>query len=389
MSGIFNLGLAKHTSTQRGEEGKQFIIMKDNNGAEYKILNLDFEEYAPREGIVEIEPLKKATNQSGGLRHLNNVQWKVIRDKQTGFLIGIPLGFNPKTKQIDWMPLNVRGMETFDLSIPDQRAKWICVKYSHFYTDSPNFTASSKTKYKGIDKEKDAIEFEISRRTKRKAVDIAESLVGEELEDVAFMLGFDPKVMSPKTLWKEVVSFAENPDKFKGKTGAERFLEVYNSDTRQELSTLKRAISMGVVSQTLDSGINYNGLSLGFNESEAVAYLKKNVSVATSINIQVKRLTSGTEQSMASVIQHKEVKDEKDAEIERLKKELEQTLAMASKANDVALNLTAEKNIAETDPEYAELLSKAKTLGIKGAHMVKSKDKLRQKVEEAEKSKGN
>ncbi len=389
MSALFNLGLAKNTSAQRGEEGKQFIVMKGNDGAEYKILNIDFEGYAPREGIVEIEPLKKAKNERGGLRHLNNVQWKVIRDRQTGYLVGLPIGINPKTKQIDWTPLNVRGMETYDLSIPDQRAKWICVKYSHFYVESPNFSASSKTKYKGIDKEKDALEFEVSRRTKRKAVDIAESLVGEELEEVALMLGFDPKVMSAKTLWVEVVKFAENPDKFKGKTGAERFLEVYNSDSRQELSILKKGISLGVLSHSLDTGINYNGLSIGFNESEAVEYLKKNVSVATSVNIQNKRLESGSEQSMSNVIQPKEVRDEKDLEVDRLKKELARALEMAKTANDVALSLTAEKEIAETDPEYAELLAKAKALSIKGAHMIKSKDKLKLKVEEAEKLKGN
>jgi hypothetical protein len=350
MGAFFNLGTAKHTSAIRGEEGVQFINIKGNDGVDYQVLNINHEGYAPREGIVEIEPLKKAINEKGGLRHLNNVQWKVIRDRQTGYLVGIPIRINPKTKQIDWTPLNVRGMETYDLSIPDQRAKWICVKYSHFYVESPNFSASSKTRYKGIDKEKDADDFIFSLRIKRKATDIAESLVGEELEEVALMLGFDSKVMSPKTLYTEVVKFAMNPDKFKGKTGAERFLEVYNSDSRQELSILKKGISLGVLSHSLDTGINYNGLSIGFNESEAVEYLKKNVSVATSVNIQNKRLDAGSEQSMSNIIQPKEVRDEKDLEVDRLKKELAKALEMAKSANDVALSLTAEKEIAETDP---------------------------------------
>jgi hypothetical protein len=372
--GVFNLSTKVNSIAGRYEEGVHYKIVKDGNGLEYKIINFENSELCPREGIVELEPLKVQK------RHLNDVSFRVVRDREMDVLVGIPLSIDPKTKEIIFQKITLREKETFDLSDPNQAMKWACIKRSHFYVDSPNFQTSSKTKYKAIDKEAEAVKFQMERRTKRKAVDIAESLVGQELEEMAYSIGIDPKVMSPSTLWVEVVKYAESK--------AEDFMKIWNSDTREELITLKRAIAAGVVSQTLEAGINYNGLTLGFNEPEAVNYLKTHPSTKVSIDAVSRKQSHDGQVSMISKEPVK-IKDEKDAEIERLKRLLAEKESLTKFATEKALELQAEVDIMDADPELAELIKKAKALDIRGVHNMKDKAKIRAKIAEKEKSLDN
>jgi len=231
---LFNLGTQKNTDTKI-EEGVHYKILKDGHGVEHRIFNFENKDLCPREGIVEIEPLTIANRH----RHPNNVGWTVIHDKELGVEVGIPLGIDAKTKNIIWTKFKVTEGETLDLSIPTQAMRWAVIKRSHFLITSPNFNTASKTRYRAVDKEKEAEVFELSRRTRRKAADIAEGLHGSNLEDYGRNCGFDPKAMSAKTLWVEVVKFAEkNPEKF---------MEIHLSDTREELTVLNRGLAMGVL----------------------------------------------------------------------------------------------------------------------------------------------
>ena len=377
----FSLGTQNNSSLFAGEEGVHYVVYKNSKGVSEKLLNIDHEMYAPKQGIVQIEPLKiaKARNPGGGfrqtLRHLNIVQMSVVRDKKTGYLIGIPLGWSKDDKSINWKTIRIEGELSFDLSIPSQRAEWIIVKNSQFLEGSPNFLASSKTIYRAVDVEKEATDFQLLRKTKRKAVEIADSLVGKDLEDVALMLNFDPKAYTPASLSMAIIKFAEDSNKRDGKTGAERFMEVWNSDTRAELAILRRAMNMGVVTTTMDAGINYNALTLGFNEAEAVGYLKTHPQTSTSIDLATKSRDAAGNQAMGI----KEVNP--NAEIERLKEELAKKEREAEE-----LKASLEKKVDE-DPELTELINEAKSFtgkyAIKGVHNMKDKDKIREKIAEA------
>lgn len=373
----FNLGYSKNNGAGSAEEGKDYIVIKDGNGYDVKVLNLENEKYAPFTGIVEVMPVRVSK------RHVNNINMKFYRDRDSGFLIGMPIGIDPQTKQINWIPINVKDKEAYDLSIPAERAKYICVKYSPFMKGSPNFRTKSSCVYVQVDKEQEARTFHTERKTKKKATEIAESLVGEELIDLALMIGgLDPNLMSPMTLWMEVVKFAEKDPK--------KFMEIYNSEGKSELLIVKKGLSTGVLEEVFDRGITYNGIALGFNEAEAVEYLKKNPQTAISIELQARKKNQGTQAAITSTKESKQpIKDEKDAEIERLKRELAKAQEEKLAAASVALNLQSEKDIAEADPEYAALLAEAKQLGIQGAHLTKDKEKLRKKIEDKKSSVGN
>lgn len=389
----FNLSTEKNSGNRVPKEGVDFVIVRDGNGGEIKLLNLENDDLAPREGIVELVPLKYAKGVNGKLRHENQATFSVIRDKRTGWLIGIPLaGYQGANKEIKFEKIVITGSEFLDLSIPKQRLKWICIKNSPFLKGSPNFLHSSKTVYEAVDRERQSVEFFVDRKNKRKAVDIAENLHGPELIDMAIALGLDPNSMSTIQLEMAVIKYAENPEKVNGKNGAERFLEIYNSDTRLELIILNRGIKTGVVSLTRIDGYTYNGVSMGFSEFEAVQFLKKNPQLLNSIDLRSKNVDDSSTK-VADSTPKPVVKDEKDIELERLKRELAEARAMAAKSNSIAAEAVASKDIEEIDPELAELLKEAKQLSIKAYHLIGKndedgirKEKLRKKIQEAKSS---
>lgn len=382
-------------SSQVAKEGREYKIIKDGKGGEHKVINFDWEGYAPREGMVELVPLKFAKGYDNAIRHQNEASMSRMPDKKTGMINGIPSGFD-KDGFILYKRLTVRGAEFLDLSDDNQRKKWICIKLGPFLKGSPNFQTQSKTVYESVDKEKQAVEFFKHRKLKRKATEIAESLHGQELIEVAIMIGKDPKQYSTTMLEMEVINFADNPEKINGKTGAERFLEAYNSDTKVELIVLKRGLSVGILTENLNQGINYNGISLGFTEFEAVNYLKNHPATLTSIDIQSRQKQDTSTQAFQPA-KISAIKDEKDAVIERQRKELEEMQARLSKVSESALEAKAESDIASIDPELDELIKEAKRLlipapwliGGKNCTIEVRKEKIQDKITEAKKKANN
>ena len=393
----FNLSTIKNSGNKVAKEGVDFIIVRDGNGGEITLLNLENDELAPREGIIELVPMKLSKSLRGTLRHENRATMTSIRDKATGWLIGIPLaGYQGRDKEIKFERLIVQGAEFLDLSIPKQRLKWICIKNGPFLKGSPNFQSQSKTIYEAVDRERQATEFHLNRKNKRKASEIAESLHGQELIDMCLALNLgSPKTMSTSQLEMAIINFAENTNKTNGKTGAEIFLEVYNSDTRLELTILNRAITTGVVTLTRTDGYTFNGVPLGFSEFEAVQFMKKSPQLLNSIDLRSKNINDNTEQAFAKT-EVPVVKDEKDAVIERMQKEMAEMQARLSKANEIAADVVAEKVVNEVDSELGGLIAEAKRLGIKAPHLIGRNDdelvrkqKIRDKISEVNASAKN
>jgi len=372
---VFNLG-SGHSAAANAVAGKDYVIFKDGNGTEYHLLNLDDDKYAPRTGIVEFVPLKTSK------RHINNVTFSQYRDSETGLVVGIPLGID-KNKQVIWQTINVRDTVAFDLSIPMERAKAIIFGRSFYVKGSPNFRNGSKTVYKKADKEEEANTFMKTRAIKRQAEDIASALFGDALRDMGYALGKDPKFMSPTMLMMEVIKEAEKDP--------QRFMEIYNSDARQQLTVIKRGLATGVLEQSLNTGITYNGIPLGHSDFEAMDYLKKNPSTFTSIDLQAKKREDETNKSMSKTYQKEavEIRDEKDAKLAILQAELEQIKKERDIAAQKALELQSQNDITEADPELAAMRKRAVELKIKGAALFKDKVKLAVEIDKAEKSLSN
>lgn len=111
-----------------------------------------------------------------------------------------------------------------------------------------------------------------------------------------------------------------------------------------------------------------------------------------SIDLRSSQLNDSTAQAYAET-KAPVVKDEKDAQIERMRKEMEAMQERLAKANEVAAEVVGEKEVSDIDSELSDLISEAKGLGIKATHLIGIKDdltvrkqKLRAKIEEAKKS---
>jgi hypothetical protein len=347
-----------------------YVEYTNHEGFPFRVINFDNPKYAPNEGIVELYPIKVAKGVQGqaGIpyRHKADVSFTVCTDKVGRFYVGIPSKFNRTTGDMEFQKLKFNDVEILDLSVEFQRKKFIVFKYSTFFVESPNFAPSIKTTYGLTDKQKETDMFFANRKTKRKASEIADSLVGEALEETALALGIDPKMYSPSALSKAVIEYAEDERRIDGKTGAQRFLEAYDNDHKAELIILKRGLNVGVLDETPNGGISYNGITLGYSEDEAIKYLKGHAATAVSIDTQSRTKHGASNYSLPT---HDTVKDEKDAEIARLKRELQETREKEARAREAALEASSTNSVADENPELAEVLS-TWTGKIKGIHLI-------------------
>lgn len=368
---IFNLGEGYSSVSKDMVPGVDYRVFKDGNGVEYNILNLDNEALMPQTGIIEFSPVKTSK------RHVNNINFKQFTDVSTGLIVGIPVGVDNRNKQVIWRTINIKDTVAYDLSIPAQRATAIVVSRCPFVIGSPNYKQGVKTVYKKVDKELEAQKFIKNRISKRKAADIAEGLSGQALYDMAYAIGKDPKFMSPTMVAQEVITFAEEQPN--------RFLEIFNNESRTALVVLKRGLAVGIIEQNLDRGITYGGVPMGFSDEEAVNYLRNNPSVQTSIDLQSKKKEGATRSVMNDSINEKPLDklDEKDVEILALKEKLKKAEAEKENAAKVAHELISKDVITENDPELAELREQAKTLKIQGWALMKDKGKLQEKIDQA------
>lgn len=346
--------------------GKQpmFIETVDGFGTKVRHLNFDNPEVCKRTGIIQLVPLKLST------RHQCRVGFRMIRDRKNNAVIGIPLYIDPETKRWVYEKINLVDVESFDLTDEEQAKRWAVIRLSTFLEGSPNL--SDKPIYKVVDKDREA-ELYISKRTiKRKAETIAEGLFGMNLIDMARNIGIDPASNSPVTLHAAVIRFAENKP--------EEFMRIWDSPLRHELTILKRAMSLAIITSDPMIGINYNGIQLGINEPAAVQFLKDNPNILYTIENLTKVKEEESIKSMADNTAPAP-KDEKDVMIEALKKELEKQQAANKQMAAKALEKELGGIPSIDDEELVALKEEAKQLGIKG-YALAGKETLRKKINE-------
>lgn len=378
---IFIPSTKKNSAGESIQEDVEFVFWKNpKTGQDFKLLNLENDALAPREGLIELRP-KKIT-----ARHDNNVGFGLLNDKEYDCYLGIPVTFDHESGKPIWQKITLSNYEVYNLAIKSQRQEWIIVSRCPYYTDvingveqNPNFDSGMKAQYKAIDKEREADQFARMRQVKRKAEDIAEALLDypKELEETALMCGLDPKAMSKQRLWAEVVKYAESKP--------EEFMKIYKSDTKVELAVLRRGLLTGVLHESLSEGTNFNGLTLGHTQEQCLAYLKEHPQTLASIDALSRKTDKETLASNPAKNSITE-SNAKEIALANKVKELEARLAAVSetKIEELSGNI-----LDKIDPEYSTLLAEAKRLNVKGAHLVKDKEKLRAKIEEASKLKKN
>lgn len=346
----------------RGSNTKDFyVIITDGNGSKERVINFDNEEICPKQGLIEVIPLKERKGFE------NNVKFRRVKDRATQCWIGIPEGINDDTKKITYQLITVIGRRIYDLSNEKDRKEWICIKYSPYLQGSPNQDRNGAPLFKVYDKEKQAVENLQKTRLKRKAAVIADVLEGEDLNDMLRACGIGVAGLSEIMKLNAITQFAdENPD---------IFLKHWESPLRQEAFILKQAIEFDLIQVDNNIGLIYRTLSLGLTEQEAVIYLKEHPNVSTAIQTLVMQKKEETQKSNSTV--EKSVNTGNDA-LDAANKEIEELKAALKKQANKSIEEVTGKSLDGDveDPELETLRAIAKEKGIKGWHLTKDKDKL-------------
>lgn len=372
---VFNL-TANDNVSEMLKEGVDYIIVKDGNGAETKIVNLANEKYCPRKGFIEIEAMRKSN------KHENVKMIRKIRDKKTNLFYGIPTGINTETKELQFKAIWIDNKMLFDLSIPDQAMACAIILNSQYIEGSPN--QQGRSLWKVIDKEVIAHK-EINKRTlRRQAEVIIESLSGSALEEAAINLGINVDAnRSVFMMTNEIYRVMELDPK--------KFIELHNNPEREYISVFNKAVAKGfIVNDVLTGNYIYGNIPLGHNKEMAIKFLVDNTGMATTLNAKCDMQDAESRKSM-EIKQESAQSQSKEAEMQKKIMELEAELAKNKKVEEFkdpfasmesAVSEETKKDSAEV---MADLKARAKELGIKGfalPHMTEAK--LVAAIEEAE-----
>lgn len=364
---FFNLD-TKSSTNGGAVEGTHYVLVADGNGIKHRIFNFENFELCRRTGIIELEPVKRKSS------HENYLSITKCYDKVNDIIIGIPRGINSKTKELEFERLVLREEEIFDLTKPKDAMRWAVWKHHRdIDLDGTKTRYGMRPKYKVYDKEREAEIFHFDRVKKRKAVDIAEGLSTSQLRDMAINLGFNADSMSIKQKSMKIIQFSEEKPK--------AFLDIWDNPNRHQLTILKKGLACAVLTQDPILGICYGGLSLGTAEPQAIAYLQDNIQLCNTLEQLISNKEVDGDKSMDA--NTNPIVDEKDAKVKRLETELAEMKKAFKAVSETKLDDLVEKTtekLINLDEEHAELLKEAKELKIPGAHLVKDKELLRQKI---------
>lgn len=372
---VFNL-TANDNVSETLREGTDYIIVKDGNGAETKIVNLANEKYCPRKGFIEIEAMRKSN------KHENVKMIRKIRDKKTNLFYGIPTGINTETKELQFKAIWIDNKMLFDLSIPDQAMACAIILNSQYIEGSPN--QQGRSLWKVIDKEVLAHK-EINKRTlRRQAEAIIESLSGGALEEAAINLGINVDAnRSVFMMTNEIYRVMELDPK--------KFIELHNNPEREYISVFNKAVAKGFITHDVLTGnYIYGNIPLGHNKEMAIKFLVDNTGMATTLNAKCDMQDAESRKSME--VQKDAVQSQsKEVEMQKKIMELEAELAKNKPAEEFKSPFASMESVVseETKKDSAEVMAdlkaRAKELGIKGfglPHMTEAK--LVAAIEEAE-----
>jgi hypothetical protein len=372
---VFNL-TSNNNVSETLREGHDYIIVKDGNGAETKIVNLANEKYCPRKGFIEIEAMRKSN------KHENVKMIRKIRDKKTNLFYGIPTGINTETKELQFKAIWIDNKMLFDLSIPDQAMACAIILNSQYIEGSPN--QQGRSLWKVIDKEVLAHK-EINKRTlRRQAEAIIESLSGGALEEAAINLGINVDAnRSVFMMTNEIYRVMELDPK--------KFIELHNNPEREYISVFNKAVAKGfIINDVVTGNYIYGNIPLGHNKEMAIKFLVDNTGMATTLNAKCDMQDAESRKSM-EVQQDTVQSQSKEAEMQKKIMELEAELAKNKPVEEFKSPFASMESVVseETKKDSAEVMAdlkaRAKELGIKGfglPHMTEAK--LVAAIEEAE-----
>lgn len=360
--------------TSEMQVGVHFEEVKDGTGYPYKYAILDHECWCPKEGIVEIHKMKNNLTAGGVQKNNDEVVIKRFKDRETGLLFGMHQGVDDSTKTINHKTVKLDGNMMFDLSIPEDRRQYIIASRGPAIEGSPN--QSGKPAYKLYDKQLIASKRIDTRKLRKKAEDIIDSMKHTQLEEMALNIGVNVKANNnPSMLLDEVYRVMEKDPK--------KFIEIYENKDREIISIFHKAKSLAIIKMDfLNNTYSFGGIPLGIGEAAAIDFLIEKRQTAYVIKQQCDVIDKGTTVSMSFV---KKEDPEKEALLARIAELEAMTKSKTESADDkTEHNDGSDRNVISEDAEMVELRKEAEELGVKGyALPAIKKETLRAKVEEA------
>lgn len=355
-----------------------YKLIKDGNGIEHKVIDLDDDSLLPRTGVIVLESIKKNSRSP-----IQAYIYRATKDLQSEVMIGICIGVDNRTKELKWLGINLSGLNTFDLSIPSERKKAIVLLRSTIVLGSPNLSRNEAVHVFRVHDAEKAANIEIKRiKDGQRAIMVAQGLTGDELLNMGRNLGIMTETTSLTILTAEVLKRAEqNPS---------QFLQVWDNPNRELVTILNRCLNTGVLTFDALDGYHYEGRFLGHNEPAVYEYFKKYPDVKSALDIKSREKLKQSEKAMAKA-EPLNSKNDMATELAILKKELAEAKAKLEKSSADSIREQLETEV-EADPELVNeleaLKEEAKKIGgnlSKGLHHFKpvreSIDKLKEKIE--------
>lgn len=383
------------------KEGTHYKVMKDKFNNEHLIAIA----YHPLwlagsvTGRVQLIAQRKDTERADSERAS---RFRSVRDKATGLLFGVNPHIDTFTGQIEFASIPMGPMLDFDLADITQRTQWACISRSQDVENSPNQVG--RPRYKVYDVERKAAAKVETRKERRRASAIFDSLDAIQMKDVAIGLGINPDAYTTISLENEVAEFIESPTS----NNYRKFLDVWEAPNRDTIITFKRAVKTGVITYSpvesrvgnsvLQRGFFYNQIHLGSTEEGAINFLSnhENLVLTGSINAVsmerenntnlggVKKVinTQSSTTSINTTGDAAAMKANYEAQLAAMKIEMaELKKEQGFKINKPVVSGALETNTTE---EFVALKAEAKNLKVKGWQFFKETqiEDLRTKVNE-------
>lgn len=268
------------TKTVAKKREPLYYIFKDANGSPMKIANMNNRLICKRQGVVEIECIRKknTVEPDFGISRVD--------DRESGIIYGVNPTIDARTKDVRFKRFRVGDFATYDLSKYDDAVEWAIVSRAPWLLGSA--FQRGKVYYKMHDKDAEARDVIAKSSIRSKATEIAHTQIPiEDMMDMYRCFGKNPAGFSPLRLQAELVKIAENTPK--------EFYDLWTSSNRKLLMTFNRCVSIGLITMDIQRGgfMWKNSLALGLTEQSAMEYLVKNPQLLNQADIESQKQDVG------------------------------------------------------------------------------------------------
>ena len=349
---------------KKTEEILPYRIIRDISGYETKLINFDNPEMCPRSGIIELEAINFNRNPSPG-QSVKPMNTMFSCYDYNGIKYGVDMGIDAITKLMTFKSIIIQEYKQYNLANLDDAKEWAVVRNHQSLESSPR--RKGKPIYRVKDHEVLAKKQIGELLAADRASEIMRNLMPEEMIEFARLLNINVVNNSLTIIQGNLSEKARKDPAY--------FLLKWNDVNRPIMMVLKRCMEAGIVTCDPINGwrIRQTNLTLGNDEPSCIAYLHKNTNVLISLDQESKQVTNSIETSSRELLIPK---DQKDVEIDALKKQMEDQnkkmdLLLSKMSGGPALAKTpvvATKakpgNKKSTDPAVNARRQRAKSLGI-------------------------